>query len=93
MIDLFEEARAIELDERLATGVRGQHTAGDAARGRDRRRLRGLGWPEAARIEPGALADLVTVVARRRAARRARRPSTRVGRVVFAATARATCAT
>ena len=32
MIDLFEEARAIELDERLATGVRGVHRAADLLR-------------------------------------------------------------
>lgn len=61
VIDLFEEARAIELDERLATGVRGHHSAaallGDATAGG----YDALGWPDGGRIEPGALADLVTV--------------------------------
>lgn len=61
IIDLFEEGRAIELDERLATGIRGHHTAtallGDiTAGGYD-----ALGWPGGGRIAPGALADLVTV--------------------------------
>ncbi len=31
VIDPFEEARAVELDERLATGVRGRHTADELA--------------------------------------------------------------
>ena len=60
VIDLFEEARAVELDERLATGERGHHDAGSTAGGLGGRprlpRLAGRG-----RIEPGARADLVTV--------------------------------
>jgi formiminoglutamate deiminase len=61
VIDPLEEARALELDERLARGERGRWapeallvsatTAGHAA----------LGWPDAGRIERGALADLVTL--------------------------------
>jgi formiminoglutamate deiminase len=61
MIDLFEEARSIELDERLASGVRGQHPAAvllEAASGGGHA---ALGWPEAGRIEAGALADLVNL--------------------------------
>ena len=47
VIDLFEEARAIELDERLATGVRGAHRAADAPRAPPRpAATRALGWPE-----------------------------------------------
>ena len=41
VIDLFEEARAVELDERLATGVRGHHPAAGLLRGGDRGRARG----------------------------------------------------
>ena len=77
VIDLFEEARAVELDERLATGRArqpparprccGAATAGGYAR---------LGWPDGGRLEPGALADLVTVWPRRRPPRRHRGPST-----------------
>ncbi|MBW3601496.1 MAG: formimidoylglutamate deiminase [Actinobacteria bacterium] len=60
VVDLFEEARAVELDERLATGRRGHHrpeallraaTAGGAA---------ALGW-DAGTLAPGRLADFVAV--------------------------------
>ena len=60
-IDLFEEARAIELDERLATGVRGQHEAVDLLRAATSSGHAALGWPEAGRLAPGALADLCTL--------------------------------
>lgn len=61
VIDLFEEARAVELDERLRTRERGHWSAAElllaaTATGHD-----ALGWPEAGRIEEGAYADLVTV--------------------------------
>jgi formiminoglutamate deiminase len=61
VIDLFEEARAVELDERLGTGIRGTHspTALLGAASADGHAC--LGWPDAGRIEAGALADLVTV--------------------------------
>jgi formiminoglutamate deiminase len=61
IIDPLEEARAIELDERLATGVRGNHAAGDLLRAATAAGYRCLGWPDGGRIEAGALADLVTV--------------------------------
>jgi formiminoglutamate deiminase len=61
VIDLFEEARAIELDERLATGVRGQHRAAQLLAAASGSGHAALGWPEAGRIEAGALADLVNV--------------------------------
>ena len=61
VIDLFEEARAIELDERLATGVRGSHPAESLLRAATAGGAASLGWPEAGTIEPGALADLATV--------------------------------
>jgi cytosine/adenosine deaminase-related metal-dependent hydrolase len=61
VIDLFEEARAIELDERLANGVRGNHPAHELLRAATADGHSALGWPEAGRIEAGALADLVTV--------------------------------
>jgi formiminoglutamate deiminase len=60
VIDMLEEARAVELDERLASGERGHHNAasllraatsgGHAAIGRDG------GW-----LKAGAPADLVTI--------------------------------
>jgi formiminoglutamate deiminase len=61
VIDIFEEARAVELDERLATGVRGNHPPVDLLRAATENGYRSLGWPEGGRIEAGALADLVTV--------------------------------
>jgi formiminoglutamate deiminase len=60
-IDPFEEARAIELDERLATGVRGVHPATGLLRAATASGYAALGWPEGGRIEAGALADLTTV--------------------------------
>ena len=61
VIDPFEEARAIELDERLATGVRGVHRAPDLLRAATAGGYAALGWPDGGRLEPGALADLVTL--------------------------------
>ena len=58
---MFEEARAVELDERLATGARGRHRAADLLRAATENGHASLGWPEAGRIAPGALADLTTV--------------------------------
>jgi formiminoglutamate deiminase len=61
MIDVFEEARAVELDERLATGERGLHPASALLRAATEHGHACLGWPDAGRIAPGARADLVTV--------------------------------
>jgi formiminoglutamate deiminase len=62
LIDLFEEARAVELDERLASGRRGVHTTEALMRAATEHGHACLGWPDAGRIEPGARADLVTVM-------------------------------
>jgi formiminoglutamate deiminase len=61
VIDLFEEARGVELDERLNNGVRGNHAPGDLLRAATVSGYESLGWPEGGRIEKGALADLTTV--------------------------------
>ncbi|HMJ97330.1 MAG TPA: formimidoylglutamate deiminase, partial [Thermoleophilaceae bacterium] len=61
VIDIFEEARAVELDERLASGERGHHGAAALLRAASADGHACLGWPDAGRIEPGARADLVTV--------------------------------
>jgi formiminoglutamate deiminase len=61
VIDVFEEARAIELDERLASGVRGQHTAAELLGAATAGGAAALGWSEAGRLAPGAFADLCTV--------------------------------
>jgi formiminoglutamate deiminase len=61
VIDQFEEMRAVELDQRLASGERGLHTAPELLRAGTEGGHHALGWPEAGRIEPGAIADLVTI--------------------------------
>jgi formiminoglutamate deiminase len=61
VIDLFEEARAVELDLRLATRIRGTHGAPALARAVTADGYASLGWPEGGAIAPGRLADLVCV--------------------------------
>ena len=54
LIDMFEEARAVELDERLESGERGGHDAAALLRRGDRGRPpRASAGPRQARIEPG----------------------------------------
>jgi formiminoglutamate deiminase len=60
-IDLFEEARAVELDERLASGERGRTPASELLRAATESGHACLGWPDAGRLAPGALADLLTL--------------------------------
>ncbi|WP_248960537.1 formimidoylglutamate deiminase [Sphaerisporangium perillae] len=61
MIDLLEEARTVELDERLTTGERGTWTAADLLRAATMVGQASLGHPDAGFIVPGAWADLVSV--------------------------------
>ena len=61
VIDLLEEARLVELHERLATSTRGSHDAPSLLRAATDHGHGSLGWPEAGRLEVGALADLVSV--------------------------------
>jgi len=61
MIDLLEEARAVELDERLASLSRGHWRADELLAAACAAGHTALGWPEAGRIEAGWLADFVTV--------------------------------
>jgi len=60
-VDMLEEARAVELDERLASGERGRHAPPELLRAATGDGHACLGWPDAGRIEPGALCDLVAV--------------------------------
>jgi formiminoglutamate deiminase len=60
-IDLLEEARAVELDERLATQRRGHWPAADLLRAATADGYASLGRSTGGRLEVGALADLVTV--------------------------------
>lgn len=61
VIDMFEEARALELDERLGSLVRGSHDAPSLLRAATTGGHASLGWPEAGVIEVGGPADLVSV--------------------------------
>ncbi|MEU5540419.1 formimidoylglutamate deiminase [Streptomyces sp. NPDC020362] len=61
VIDLLEEARAMELDERLRTRTRGHWTAAALLRAATADGHAALGWQEAGSIEAGALADLTTI--------------------------------
>ncbi|MCW3066723.1 MAG: formimidoylglutamate deiminase [Solirubrobacterales bacterium] len=61
VIDILEEARAVELDERLISGERGRHTPADLLRAATSAGYESLGWPEGGRLEAGALADFTTL--------------------------------
>jgi len=61
VIDLFEECRAIELDERLARLERGNQDATALLEAATVNGHRAIGWPEAGTIERGRLADLVNL--------------------------------
>ena len=85
VVDLFEEARAVELDERLATEQRGHHRPADLLTAAAGSGMAALGWT-AGRLAPGQLADLVTVgLDSVRLA--GTRPADAVDHLVFAATA------
>ncbi|OKJ99777.1 N-formimino-L-glutamate deiminase [Streptomyces sp. CB03234] len=61
VIDLLEEARAMELDERLRSRTRGHWTAAALLRAATADGHAALGWPDAGRLETGALADFTTI--------------------------------
>jgi cytosine/adenosine deaminase-related metal-dependent hydrolase len=61
VVDLFEEMRAVELDERLATQQRGHWTAAELLVAATYAGHRSLGFGNVGRIEVGAAADLVTL--------------------------------
>jgi cytosine/adenosine deaminase-related metal-dependent hydrolase len=61
VVDMFEEARALEMHERLATGQRGRFAPDELMDALTRAGHSSLGWPEAGRIEVGAPCDLVAV--------------------------------
>jgi len=61
VIDLFEEARAVELNERLASRVRGVIAADRLLRAATYDGHRALGWADAGELVVGARADFVAV--------------------------------
>lgn len=86
VIDMFEEARAVELDERLATNVRGNHRAAALLRAATVDGHRSIGRATAGRLAAGAPADLVAVsLSSVRTA--GSTPGTALESVVYAATA------
>ncbi len=86
VIDILEEARATEMDERLRHRSRGHFTANALLNAATADGHASLGWPEAGRIETGATADLTTVALDGvRTAGTLRRPAAETA--VFAATA------
>ncbi|KJK55400.1 N-formimino-L-glutamate deiminase [Saccharothrix sp. ST-888] len=86
VVDPFEEARALELNERLHTRTRGHWTANALLRAGTEDGHASLGWPEAGRIEAGALADF-TVVALDSVRTAGPAPSLGAETAVFAASA------
>ena len=63
VIDMHEEMRAVELDERLHSHRRGHWRADELLAAATVAGHRSLGFPNAGRIEAGGWADLVTVTA------------------------------
>jgi formiminoglutamate deiminase len=61
VIDLLEEARRVELGERLASRERGHFTAAELATAATSAGHASLGWPDGGQLAPGAMADLVAV--------------------------------
>jgi formiminoglutamate deiminase len=61
VVDLFEEMRAVELDERLATRARGHWSAAELLQAATANGHPSLGYDDAGRIAVGARADLVTL--------------------------------
>jgi cytosine/adenosine deaminase-related metal-dependent hydrolase len=62
VIDLLEEARGVELDQRRATGRRGIHRPDELLRAATLDGMRAIGW-DAGELAAGKLADFVTVQA------------------------------
>jgi cytosine/adenosine deaminase-related metal-dependent hydrolase len=61
VIDLFEEARAIELDTRLITGQRGHHPPAALLATATVGGAQALGWQDTGQLTPGYLADFTTI--------------------------------
>jgi len=59
-IDLFEEARALELDQRLVTGRRGHHAPDALLRAATAGGMAALGW-DGVELAPGSLADFIAL--------------------------------
>ena len=74
VIDLLEEARRVELGERLATQERGHFTAVELGTAATATGHASLGWAEAGELAAGAFADFVTIALNIHAPRALPRP-------------------
>ena len=61
VVDLFEEARALDLNQRLGRLERGVHPPVDLATAATAAGYRSLGWPNGGTLVAGGLADFTTV--------------------------------
>ena len=61
VIDILEEARAVELGQRVLTNRRGTHPPGTLAAIATANGYRSLGWKQGGVIEPGFLADFASL--------------------------------
>jgi cytosine/adenosine deaminase-related metal-dependent hydrolase len=69
VIDMLEEARGLELDQRRSTGRRVHHQPADLFRAATINGMRALGW-EAGELKVGMLADFITIDAPRDVAKK-----------------------
>ncbi|MHB8589487.1 MAG: formimidoylglutamate deiminase [Candidatus Dormibacteraceae bacterium] len=74
VIDILEEARALELDQRRATGRRVLHQPEELLDAATKHGMRALGW-EAGELKRGMLADFITLDQPRHTARRELEPA------------------
>lgn len=61
VVDMFEEARGVELHDRLRTQARGVHAPASLVDAAGRNGGDALGWSGLGRLEPGAPADFIVV--------------------------------
>lgn len=61
VVDAFEELRALEMNERVATNERGRFDTGDLILAGSFNGYRSLGWDDGGHLSTGALADFVVV--------------------------------
>ncbi len=61
VVDMFEEARGIELHDRLRTGKRGVHGAASLLDAATRHGATALDWPEIGSLQPGNAADFIVL--------------------------------
>jgi cytosine/adenosine deaminase-related metal-dependent hydrolase len=83
VIDMLEESRGLELDQRRATGRRLHHQPIDLFRAATINGMRALGW-EGGELKPGMLADFITI----EPPNTAQAPDLNLGYLVFCCSAR-----